>query len=150
MDGTAGWRAYTHARARVRHVHTRVHRQLVWSLFVPRSSRVRCIYIYIGVYNIYICTYTYIYTYIKRSTSSLSLYIYIFHLYLSFTVPPSNVSFRVPFPRLAFMAGIHGSGEIRVPSTLKLVIETYARASAQRRASSLPPPLRRNHAKIRG
>lgn len=147
----SGWyrrvaRIHTCARAHVRHVHTRVHRQLVWSLFVPRSSRVRCIYIYIGVYNIYICTYTYI----KRSTSSLSLSIYIFHLYLSFTVPPSNVSFRVPFPRLAFMAGIHGSGEIRVPSTLKLVIETYARASAQRRASSLPPPLRRNHAKIRG
>lgn len=90
------------------------------------------------------------YLYVYKTINFISLSLYIFHLYLSFTVPPSNVSFRVPFPRLAFMAGIHGSGEIRVPSTLKLVIETYARASAQRRASSLPPPLRRNHAKIRG
>lgn len=137
MDGTAGWRAYTHARARTYDTYTHAYTGSSFGLYLSPEVQESAayIYIYIGVYNIYICTYTYI----KRSTSSLSLYIYIFYLYLSFTVPPSNVSFRVPFPRLAFMAGIHGSGEIRVPSTLKLVIETYARASAQRRASSLPP-----------
>lgn len=142
--------AHTHMRARAYDTYTHAYTGSSFGLYLSPEVQESAAYIYIGVYNIYICTYTYIYTYIKRSTSSLSLSIYIFHLYLSFTVPPSNVSFRVPFPRLAFMAGIHGSGEIRVPSTLKLVIETYARASAQRRASSLPSPLRRNHAKIRG
>lgn len=137
MDGTAGWRAYTHARARVRHVHTRVHRQLVWSLFVPRSSRVRCIYIYIGVYNIYICTYTYIYTYIKRSTSSLSLYIYIPSISI-FHRP----SFKRLFPRPVSEAGLHGrhSRLGRDPSTIDSETRYRNLCARERPAPSLVSP----------
>lgn len=134
----SGWyrrvaRIHTCARAHVRHVHTRVHRQLVWSLFVPRSSRVRCIYIYIGVYNIYICTYTYI----KRSTSSLSLYIYIPSISI-FHRP----SFKRLFPRPVSEAGLHGrhSRLGRDPSTIDSETRYRNLCARERPAPSLVSP----------
>lgn len=124
----SGWYRRVAAQIHTHTVHLHVYttnRELVWSLFVPRSSRVRYIslpYVHIGAHtrkNIYRYTRVHTRTYIKPSTPSRVSY-----LFLCFAISPSNVSFRVPFPRLAFMAGIHGSGEIRVPSSPKLVIET--------------------------
>lgn len=137
MDGTAGWRAYTHARAHVRHVHTRVHRQLVWSLFVPRSSRVRCIYIYIGVYNIYM----YLYVYKTINFISLSIYIYIPSISI-FHRP----SFKRLFPRPVSEAGLHGrhSRLGRDPSTIDSETRYRNLCARERPAPSLvspsPPP----------
>lgn len=134
----SGWyrrvaRIHTCARAHVRHVHTRVHRQLVWSLFVPRSSRVRCIYIYIGVYNIYM----YLYVYKTINFISLSLYIYIPSISI-FHRP----SFKRLFPRPVSEAGLHGrhSRLGRDPSTIDSETRYRNLCARERPAPSLVSP----------
>lgn len=126
--------AHTHTHVYTRTIHTHIPAARLVSI-CPQKFK-SPLHIYIHTHTIYVPIRIY-----KTINFSLSLS---FHpsIYLSFTVSPSNISFRVPFPRLAFMAGIHGSGEIRVPSTLKLVIETWAR--------NTEPRPRRNHAKIHG
>lgn len=124
------------------HTHTCTHvqytyRQLVWSLFVPRSSRVRCIYIYTHTH----IQYTYLHVYIKRSTSlSLSFhpfYLSIFH----------RLSFKHLFPRPVSEAGLHGrhSRLGRDPSTIDSETR-YRNLGAQHRAS--PPAKPRENPRL--
>lgn len=124
------------------HTHTCTHvqytyRQLVWSLFVPRSSRVRCIYIYTHTH----VQYTYLHVYIKRSTSlSLSFhpfYLSIFH----------RLSFKHLFPRPVSEAGLHGrhSRLGRDPSTIDSETR-YRNLGAQHRAS--PPAKPRENPRL--
>lgn len=116
---------------------TRIYRQLVWSLFVPRSSRVRCIYIYIHIcvcirIYIYICTYTYI----KRSTSHF--------VFLFLSIHPSifrRLSFKYLFPRPVSEAGLHGrhSRLGRDPSTIDSETRYRNLCARERATPSLAP-----------
>lgn len=128
-----GSRTYTHTCTHVQYTY----RQLVWSLFVPRSSRVRCIYIYTHTH----IQYTYLHVYIKRSTSlSLSFhpfYLSIFH----------RLSFKHLFPRPVSEAGLHGrhSRLGRDPSTIDSETR-YRNLGAQHRAS--PPAKPRENPRL--
>lgn len=137
MDGTAGWRvSHTHT-----HTHTCTHvqytyRQLVWSLFVPRSSRVRCIYIHTHTHTIHVPTR--IYKTINFSLSLLpSVYLSIFH----------RLSFKHLFPRPVSEAGLHGrhSRLGRDPSTIDSETR-YRNLGAQHRAS--PPAKPRENPRL--
>ena len=154
MDGTAGWRC-THTHT---HVHTRTHvtstripirpqTRSSFGLYLSPEVQESAVYIRVHTYiNVYtrICTCMYAGTYIKRSTLTISR---VSSLSLSFSrsLPLLLSLLRATlsasrFQGLAFMASIHSSGEIRVPSSLKLVIETYARAYNQRDLSPLARP----------
>lgn len=74
------------------HTHTCTHvqytyRQLVWSLFVPRSSRVRCIYIYTHTRTIYVPIRIY-----KTINFSLSLLPSILSIHLSPSLLQTSLS----------------------------------------------------------
>lgn len=123
------------------HKHTCTHvqytyRQLVWSLFVPRSSRVRCIYIHTHTRTIYVPTRIY-----KTINFSLSLfhpfYLSIFH----------RLSFKHLFPRPVSEAGLHGrhSRLGRDPSTIDSETR-YRNLGAQHRAS--PPAKPRENPRL--
>lgn len=123
------------------HTHTCTHvqytyRQLVWSLFVPRSSRVRCIYIYTHTRTIHVPTR--IYKTINFSLSLLpSVYLSIFH----------RLSFKHLFPRPVSEAGLHGrhSRLGRDPSTIDSETR-YRNLGAQHRAS--PPAKPRENPRL--
>lgn len=133
MDGTAGWRAYTHARARTYDTYTHAYTGSSFGLYLSPEVQESAAYIYIGVYNIYICTYTYI----KRSTSSLSLYIYIPSISI-FHRP----SFKRLFPRPVSEAGLHGrhSRLGRDPSTIDSETRYRNLCARERPAPSLVSP----------
>lgn len=123
------------------HTHTCTHvqytyRQLVWSLFVPRSSRVRCIYIHTHTHTIHVPTR--IYKTINFSLSLLpSVYLSIFH----------RLSFKHLFPRPVSEAGLHGrhSRLGRDPSTIDSETR-YRNLGAQHRAS--PPAKPRENPRL--
>lgn len=112
------------------------YRQLVWSLFVPRSSRVRCIYIHTHTHTIHVPTR--IYKTINFSLSLLpSVYLSIFH----------RLSFKHLFPRPVSEAGLHGrhSRLGRDPSTIDSETR-YRNLGAQHRAS--PPAKPRENPRL--
>lgn len=129
--------AHTHMRARAYDTYTHAYTGSSFGLYLSPEVQESAAYIYIGVYNIYICTYTYIYTYIKRSTSSLSLYIYIPSISI-FHRP----SFKRLFPRPVSEAGLHGrhSRLGRDPSTIDSETRYRNLCARERPAPSLVSP----------
>lgn len=125
-------------RARAYDTYTHAYTGSSFGLYLSPEVQESAAYIYIGVYNIYICTYTYIYTYIKRSTSSLSLYIYIPSISI-FHRP----SFKRLFPRPVSEAGLHGrhSRLGRDPSTIDSETRYRNLCARERPAPSLVSPL---------
>ena len=123
QGGGADTHARTHTHTHTEYMYTYIRQTgSSFGLYLSPEVQESAIYIHISAHtrkNIYRYTRVHTRTYIKPSTPSSVSY-----LFLCFAISSSNVSFRVPFPRLAFMASIHGSGEIRVPSSPKLVIET--------------------------
>lgn len=124
-------------RARAYDTYTHAYTGSSFGLYLSPEVQESAAYIYIGVYNIYICTYTYIYTYIKRSTSSLSLYIYIPSISI-FHRP----SFKRLFPRPVSEAGLHGrhSRLGRDPSTIDSETRYRNLCARERPAPSLVSP----------
>lgn len=125
--------AHTHMRARAYDTYTHAYTGSSFGLYLSPEVQESAAYIYIGVYNIYICTYTYI----KRSTSSLSLYIYIPSISI-FHRP----SFKRLFPRPVSEAGLHGrhSRLGRDPSTIDSETRYRNLCARERPAPSLVSP----------
>ena len=116
-------RTHTYTRYIYTHTYTTTNQELVWSLFVPRSSRVRCIhtraYIHKCIYtymHVHVCRYVYKTIDSHNQSRFVSLFIFL-SVSPSFAVSPSSYSFRVPFPR----PGLHGqySQLGRDPSTIE-------------------------------